>query len=44
MISRACGKCLIVDGILILALVLRGTLTRLRNLGANQFLPLDEHM
>ena len=35
---------MLVNSVIILILVLRYTLTRLRNLGANAFLPLDNHI
>ncbi len=44
MTSRACGKCLVVHSVVIFVLVLRMSLTHMRNRGWNSFLPLDEHI
>ena len=38
------GRCLLLDSVLVFALVLRYTATRLRNAGASAFLPLDHNV
>ncbi len=44
MTSRASGKCLVAHSVIIFILVLRISLTHMRNLGWNSLLPLDEHI
>lgn len=38
------GRCLLLDSVLLFLLVLRYTITKLRNAGASAFLPLDHHI
>ncbi len=44
LLSRACGRTLLLQSVLVFVLVLRYTITKLRNLGASSFLPLDHNI
>ncbi len=44
MLSRACGRTLLLQSVVVFAAVLRYTITKLRNLGASRILPLDNNI
>ena len=44
MLARANGRCLLFNSIMILIVVLRYTITALRNLGLSKVLPLDHNI